>query len=487
MKNSIKIFSLACICLLAQSAIAQTEDYPVSIGIFGGPVDLISDFDKHTTFDFGGDNTDFHFGAGLDLYANKYFDFGIAIATGSIGHASDKGTLEGDFTGVDLLMKYKFNNGDILKKDAKFAPYLLAGGGITDIYGDSTKIRENLLSNFTWGAGVNIPLSDKLSVDIRNAYRYTSSDNIDYIDEDANDLYMTLTAGLKLNLGKKEDKDGDGISDKNDLCPDTPGLESLMGCPDSDGDGVADKDDACPQAAGTATMNGCPDTDGDGVADNLDECPDAAGTAEMNGCPDKDGDGIADKDDTCPDAAGPAEYMGCPDSDGDQVADNLDKCPDVVGLVSLAGCPDRDNDGVADGDDLCPDAAGLVANKGCPAVSEEVKEIFTQALTGVKFESSRDVIRSSSYSILNNVVQIMKDNPAYKLFIQGHTDSQGDDEMNMDLSRRRAIAVRQYLIDKGIEASRMRTKGFGETVPVADNNTAAGRAKNRRVEFTVEF
>ena len=81
----------------------------------------------------------------------------------------------------------------------------------------------------------------------------------------------------------------------------------------------------------------------------------------------------------------------------------------------------------------------------------------------------------------------MNDNPAYKLFIQGHTDSQGDDQMNMELSEKRAAAVRQYLIDKGISADRMRTQGFGETVPVADNNTSSGRAKNRRVEFTVEF
>ena len=165
MKHSLKCLAVATLFIASQGLQAQTEDYPVSVGIFGGPVDFIGDFDKHQIFDFGGENTYFHFGATVDLYANPAFDFGLAIATGELGHSDQgKGTIEGDFTGVDLLLKYKFNNGQILKKDAKFAPYLIAGGGVTDIYGDTTMIRENLVSNFTWGAGLNIPLSEKLSL-----------------------------------------------------------------------------------------------------------------------------------------------------------------------------------------------------------------------------------------------------------------------------------------------------------------------------------
>lgn len=482
--------SILCLAMIGSAIVtqAQTEDYPTSISIFAGPVDFIGEFDSHKTFDFGGDDTFFHFGAAVDLYANSSFDFGIGLATGEIGHnSSETGLMEGDFTALDLLMKYKLNNGYLLKEKAKIAPYLLAGGGLTDINGDSARINSNLLSNFAFGAGINIPLSEKISVDLRNMYKYTSSDIMDYRASGGNDFYMTLSAGLKMNLGKKADRDGDGISDKNDLCPDTPGLELLNGCPDSDGDGVADGADACPDVAGTAAMNGCPDTDGDGVADNLDTCPDKVGLAEFSGCPDTDGDGSPDNQDACPNRPGDISQKGCPDTDGDGVNDLFDQCLEVAGDPRLKGCPDQDMDGVIDSEDKCPETAGIAANKGCPEVSEETQEVFTQALQGIQFQSGRDVIKRSSYAILNNVAGIMQLNPAYKLLIQGHTDSQGDEDMNMELSEKRALAVKNYLIDNGIDENRMRSQGFGETQPVATNDSSAGRAKNRRVEFKVEF
>lgn len=142
---------------------------------------------------------------------------------------------------------------------------------------------------------------------------------------------------------------------------------------------------------------------------------------------------------------------------------------------------------MADIDDRCPNEAGIAANKGCPEVKEEVLKVFTQALTGILFETGKDVIKASSFPILNNVVKVMNDNPVYNLAINGHTDNVGDDAMNLDLSDRRAAAVKKYLVDKGINAARMTSKGFGETMPVADNGTAAERTKNRRVEFKVVF
>ncbi|MDA0714299.1 MAG: OmpA family protein [Bacteroidetes bacterium] len=201
------------------------------------------------------------------------------------------------------------------------------------------------------------------------------------------------------------------------------------------------------------------------------------------GCPDSDGDGIANAKDACPDVAGLAEFNGCIDSDGDGISDDKDRCPSESGSEALKRCPDTDGDSVADVDDKCPDVAGLAKNKGCPEVSQAVKEVFTKALQGIQFESGRDVIKSSSFTILNNVADIMKENPAYKLFIQGHTDSQGDDAMNQELSDRRSAAVKAYLEGKAVAGDRMRSQGYGESNPVADNGTAAGRAKNRRVEF----
>ena len=178
------------------------------------------------------------------------------------------------------------------------------------------------------------------------------------------------------------------------------------------------------------------------------------------------------------------------DSDHDGVSDKLDKCPDTPKGVAVdaLGCPiDTDGDGVADYLDKCPDVAGIAANKGCPEVKAATKKIFAQALQGIQFESGKNVIKKSSYSILDKVVKVMKENPSYNLEINGHTDSQGAAATNLELSQKRSDAVQAYLTKGGVEASRLTAKGFGETMPVADNATAAGKAKNRRVEFKVNF
>ncbi|MCL4111453.1 UNVERIFIED_CONTAM: hypothetical protein GTU68_020727 [Idotea baltica] len=279
------------------------------------------------------------------------------------------------------------------------------------------------------------------------------------------------------------DSDGDGVIDSEDDCPNDAG--KLNGCPDSDGDGVADKDDACPNAAGT--LSGCPDGDGDGVADKDDNCPTAAGN--VDGCPDGDGDGVADKDDKCPSVAA-LTADGCPaDADGDGVVGAADKCPNQGGIVDANGCPkDTDGDGVADNDDKCPTVGGNVGPDGCTKpVPAKATEVFTRALTGVKFETSRAVLTRQSYNIMDEVVSIMAEYPRLTLSIEGHTDSRGDDDKNMQLSITRAESVMSYLAGKGVDASRMRAVGFGELAPIADNNTSAGRSQNRRVAFRATF
>lgn len=287
--------------------------------------------------------------------------------------------------------------------------------------------------------------------------------------------------------GENDDSDGDGVKNDVDPCPTVWG--KMNGCPwsDKDGDGLSDIEDGCPEVAGLKEHNGCPDKDGDGVADNEDACPDASGPKELGGCPDGDGDGIADKDDACPTEKGSKELNGCPDGDGDGVADKDDACPTVNGPKELGGCPDGDGDGVADKDDSCPTVAGIAANKGCPAVKETELKTFQKALNGIKFASGRDVIRSSSYSVMNDVVDIMKNNPSYNLDIKGYTDSQGKEASNLKLSQKRAAAVKAYLVKKGIDESRLYSEGYGEADPVADNKTSKGRALNRRVALKVEF
>lgn len=260
---------------------------------------------------------------------------------------------------------------------------------------------------------------------------------------------------------------------------------------DRDNDGVPDNVDACPDVAGIAALQGCPDKDGDGIADKDDECPDAAGSASLKGCPDRDGDGIADKNDKCPDVKGLAKYFGCPipDTDKDGVNDEEDKCPNVAGVARYQGCPipDTDKDGINDEEDKCPNLAGVKENQGCPAISEEVKKKVNLAAKNILFITGSAKLQKSSNKGLDEVAKILADNPDMQINIDGHTDNVGKDDMNQTLSENRAATVKNYLTSKGISESRITSAGHGETMPVADNKTAAGRQKNRRVELLLSY
>ncbi len=278
------------------------------------------------------------------------------------------------------------------------------------------------------------------------------------------------------------DRDNDGLADTEDDCPDEAGPITTKGCPDYDKDGFADMVDQCPNDAGT--LNGGPDGDGDGVADKMDRCPTEAGPAENGGCPqlvDTDGDGVPDKDDECPTLAG--TLNGCPDGDGDGVADNLDNCPTEAGLPKNSGCPDSDDDGMVNNLDKCPDVPGPVSNFGCPEVKQEVKERLQFATKAVQFETGKNALKKESYPVLDEIVAILREYPAYSLSIRGHTDNIGPSDRNLQLSMDRAKACMDYLVFRGIDSGRLYASGFGETKPIASNGNSAGRDSNRRVEF----
>ncbi|MFT6184226.1 MAG: outer membrane protein OmpA-like peptidoglycan-associated protein, partial [Flavobacteriales bacterium] len=245
---------------------------------------------------------------------------------------------------------------------------------------------------------------------------------------------------------------------------DTPGIPEFKGCPDSDADGVQDSEDDCPEIPGLTEFKGCPDTDGDGIRDPEDNCPEIAGPAENNGCPwtDQDGDGILDKDDACPDEAGPAENQGCPYSD-------------------------VDGDGVLDKDDLCPSTPGPAENNGCPVIEEEEQEILNTAFENLEFVSGKAVIKEGSTSSLQELAVLLNEKDTWKLQIAGHTDSSGNDDKNMQLSKERSQAVADFVERYGVSKDRMIIQWFGETEPVGDNATEEGRQKNRRVVMTVVF
>ncbi|PTL76944.1 OmpA family protein [Vitiosangium sp. GDMCC 1.1324] len=253
------------------------------------------------------------------------------------------------------------------------------------------------------------------------------------------------------------------------------------------------------------------DSDGDGLVDNRDQCPnepeDKDGFQDEDGCadPDNDQDGIADAQDKCPlkpeDKDGFQDEDGCPDPDNDQdgIADAQDKCPlkpeDKDGFQDEDGCPDPDNDrdGIADAQDKCPNEAevinGLDDEDGCPDQGKgkvEVKAGKILILEKVYFATNKDVVLERSFPLLEQVAAVLRANPQLtKVRIEGHTDSQGDDSFNLDLSQRRANSVLRFLVEKAIAAERLDATGYGETKPVDTNKTVQGRENNRRVEFTI--
>jgi outer membrane protein OmpA-like peptidoglycan-associated protein len=229
------------------------------------------------------------------------------------------------------------------------------------------------------------------------------------------------------------------------------------------------------------------DTDGDGIFDNEDKCPTVAGLKAFDGCPDTDGDGIQDSEDKCPTIAGIKAFDGCADTDGDDVQDSEDECPTVKGLPALKGCPDSDSDGVADKNDKCIDKPGPVDNDGCPRVSEVVTKKLNFAAQGIQFEVGKDIIRPISFKQLDEVVKILNEYGDYTLIIDGHTDNTGKADKNQTLSEKRADAVKNYFIKKGINASRMIATGYGDTKPLVENNSVTNKAKNRRVELNMKL
>lgn len=485
---------------------------------------------------------------------NKFLNIGIPLRANLAnvsGFMNRRTIVSGD---VILQLQYAQN------PNALLIPYVLGGGGVV------SENFENLNVQFPVGAGLNLRVAPNAYLTFQGEYRISQAElrnNLqygagllfrlgitkaqeepDFPDRDGDGVPDHLDecpdeAGPAGLLGCP-DRDGDGIPDKHDNCPDEPGLPAFQGCPDSDGDGVPDHEDFCPDIPGPKENNGCPleepepepepepipepepepepipepepepepepapvpapepvantdprfmDSDGDGIMDHIDECPYEAGPMRTNGCPDRDNDGVPDKDDKCPDLPGSARTFGCPDidTDGDGIVDALDECPTIPGVAEYNGCPkpDRDGDGIPDDEDNCPDEPGPISNFGCPELKKEEKEILEFAAHAVTFDNGKATLVAQSYNILDQVVGVLERNPSYKVRIIGHTDNVGRSSNNLQLSEERAKSCYEFLIARGIPASRMQYKGMGDSQPIATNSSSEGRELNRRVEFNL--
>ena len=451
--KKIKVTLFALAAAFSVGAQAQDENNPWQIG-FG-----VNSVDIRTPKDFGDVLKDWAGPSDLNilpavsrLSVGRYIGKGFSAELSGSLNKIEKGygynkdldnKVDQSFWAVNLAAQYHLNT---LWSGARwFDPYAQVGGGYAAIDNEG-KFRTLV------GAGANFWFTDNIGLNLQSAYHPT-------MKSESTENYFQHALGITIKFGK-QDRDNDGVADKDDKCPDVAGKPELNGCPDADGDGITDAEDACPDVFGLKEFNGCPDTDGDGIADKDDECPEVAGKPELKGCPDADNDGIADKDDKCPQQAGPKENNGCP-------------------------WPDTDRDGVLDKDDECPEEAGPASNKGCPEVTQEVQTQLNSFAKTILFDVGKSTIRPESATVLNNIVNVLNKYKNSKFSVEGYTDTSGNKDKNQRLSEDRAYSVKAYLVDKGINPARLSAKGFGPEKPIASNKTKKGSELNRRVEINL--
>lgn len=344
-------------------------------------------------------------------------------------------------TGLGLQVKAA---GLLWNEESWFDPYLRVGANYlrqdytaltfprTDVNGEWVQNGENGNENgkanfFTvsTGAGVNFWLTKNFGLGVQGDYVSTPGDKSTVAN------FWQASASLNFRFGNR-DRDKDGILDKDDLCPDTPGLPEFQGCPDTDGDGVPDKDDQCPDVAGPVENNGCP-------------------------WPDTDGDGIIDKDDACPTVAGPAENNGCP-------------------------WPDTDGDGILDKDDACPTVPGLPEYNGCPAPKKPDVIVVNETLKAILFDFNKATIKAESSEKLDTAARIIKDAEETNFLVVGMTDAKGSVAYNLNLSRQRAASVVAALEARGINPNTLKSIGIGsQEAKVPAKASDAERQADRKV------
>jgi outer membrane protein OmpA-like peptidoglycan-associated protein len=376
----------------------------------------------------------------------------------------------------------------------------LGAGYVRDMYGDALNVDENGVTGLL---GLRLGLSEKLGVKVDGTIDYVPSPSAGRGD---NYMNLGVQAGLSLLLGNKYDKDKDGVKDKEDRCPGTAAGETVdaSGCAasqrDTDGDKVNDAADRCPNTPSGQAVDaqGCSaaqkDADKDGVSDDRDQCKNTppGETVDSKGCSDDDQDGVTNTADRCPNtpAGETVDQNGCApaqlDADADGVPDAADQCPNSVAgeSVDARGCGrDSDGDKIADVSDRCPNTPNgqAVDENGCPILFQ--RGATTVTLQGVAFATGKSTLTPASEAVLQDVAKQLAASPEVRVQVAGFTDNTGSRSANIKLSQKRAATVEKFLEANGASPAQVTSKGFGPDNPVASNKTAAGRAKNRRVEL----
>ena len=440
MKN-LKLGITALALSFASTAFAQTTSNPWLIGVGAHAenhlgVDSNKSWEKTTPFSKDGLFVMNNFTITPPLSKltvarnlNKYF---VLDWQTTVGNVDNKRVGMGKEFFLQTGLGLQFKLAGFWNEESWFDPYLRVGAnylrhdytgtGLTNGNGDAVGA-----NHFTaaFGAGLNLWLTKNFGLGLQGDLVNTPGDKTNVPN------FVQASASINFRFGNN-DKDKDGIKDKDDACPDVFGLAQFQGCPDTDGDGIADKDDNCPEVAGPVENNGCP-------------------------WPDTDNDGVLDKDDACPSVAGPAENKGCP-------------------------WPDTDKDGILDKDDKCPNEYGLAKYDGCPKPKDVTAKETSDELKDILFNFGKATLRPESTAKLDAAANLIKTDGGTYLLV-GHTDKKGSDAVNLRLSKQRAAAVVAALEARGVSADALKSKGVGSaeaTMPVTA--TDAERLVDRKVE-----
>ncbi len=418
-------------------AAKDDQSFKFDIGVFTGvffpsPGHDIYRYDPHREYEVA---TRYQFGGRVGFYPNPWLGLEAEFM-----HA--RGGVRRDSELEDKTPRVDFNayRGQLVLQvpSDTFIPFLLVGGGMLQALSAPLGPERDEAMHAGLGFRVRLTRDLALRVDARENVTERRNDKFGGMA-----FHEEVQVGLSALLGTPPpappkpvpDRDRDTVPDSSDSCPDVPAL-TADGCPlDSDGDGIIDSDDHCPREAGVAP-NGCPELD-------------------------KDNDDVPLPCDLCPDEKG-LKPDGCPlrDTDGDGILDDKDRCPKdaetVNGYEDTDGCPDE--------------------------VPKEVEE-FTGTIEGIQFQRGSAKIQAASSATLGKAAAVLNKFPSIRIRISGHTSSEGDPDFNDKLSLDRAGAVKDWLTNAGVDPDRITVRGVGSREPVADNDTPAGRAKNRRIEF----